>query len=90
MSAKTFNALLRKLSIIYNSSIGFEITSPYARFGLAKSSNVKLPNGDIKTHNYWTEAGREFVYFILKQYNILPNQDNTFIVEEILSGSEIN
>lgn len=88
LSGKMLNMVLRKLSIIYFTNNGFELSNEFAKAGFfAKKCNTPLPNGSVSIHTYWTEAGRDLIYSILKanKFELGNNQKNIQLANEIIS-----
>lgn len=76
MSAKTFNKKLHDLGIQYKQSGIWFLYAKYQSRGYTKTKtqNYSKPDGTqgAKTHMYWTQVGRLFLYDLLKHNNILP------------------
>lgn len=76
MSAKTFNKKLHELGIQYKQSGIWFLYAKYQSRGYTKTKtqNYSKPDGTqgAKTHMYWTQVGRLFLYDLLKHNNILP------------------
>lgn len=76
MSAKTFNKRLHDLGIQYKQSGIWFLYAKYQSRGYTKTKtqNYSKPDGTqgAKTHMYWTQVGRLFLYDLLKHNNILP------------------
>lgn len=76
MSAATFNTLLNELGIQYKQSKRWFLYSKYEGYGYAHSKPhpYKHKDGTIgtKTHMYWTQKGRLFLYEFLKKREIIP------------------
>lgn len=76
MSAKTFNKRLHELGIQYKQSGIWFLYAKYQSRGYTKTKtqNYSKPDGTqgAKTHMYWTQVGRLFLYDLLKHNNILP------------------
>lgn len=76
MSAKTFNKRLHELGIQYKQSGIWFLYAKYQSRGYTKTKtqNYSKPDGTqgAKTHMYWTQIGRLFLYDLLKHNNILP------------------
>ena len=76
MSAKTFNKKLHELGVQYKQSGIWFLYAKYQSRGYTKTKtqNYSKPDGTqgAKTHMYWTQVGRLFLYDLLKHNNILP------------------
>ena len=76
MSAKGFNKKLHELGIQYKQSGIWFLYAKYQSRGYTKTKtqNYSKPDGTqgAKTHMYWTQVGRLFLYDLLKHNNILP------------------
>lgn len=76
MSAKTFNKKLHELGVQYKQSGIWFLYAKYQSSGYTKTKtqNYSKPDGTqgAKTHMYWTQVGRLFLYDLLKHNNILP------------------
>lgn len=76
MSAKKMNKLLHELGVQFNQSGVWFLYAKYQDKGYTqtKTQNYNKPDGTqgAKTHMYWTQKGRLFLYELLKQNGILP------------------
>lgn len=76
MSAIAFNNLLHKLGIQFKQSKRWFLYTKYEGFGYAKSKTKQYERSDgsigTKTHMYWTQKGRLFLYEFLKKKEIVP------------------
>ena len=76
MSAKTFNKRLHDLGIQYKQSGIWFLYAKYQSRGYTKTKtqNYSKPDGTqgAKTHMYWTQKGRLFLYELLKNHGTLP------------------
>lgn len=76
MSAKKMNKLLHELGVQFNQSGVWFLYAKYQDKGYTqtKTQNYNKPDGiqGAKTHMYWTQKGRLFLYELLKQNGILP------------------
>ena len=75
MSAQTFNALLVRLKIQYPIQKTFALFQSYAGKGYTKMITTILRGGLTSTQMQWTQRGREFLYFKLKQFGTLPTAE---------------
>lgn len=76
MSAKAFNKLLHEEKIQFKQSDVWFIYQKYANKGYTqtKTQNYNKPDGTqgAKSHMYWTQKGRLFLYDFLKTKGIVP------------------
>lgn len=76
MSAKKMNKLLHELGVQFNQSGVWFLYAKYQDKGYTqtKTQNYNKPDGTqgARTHMYWRQAGRLFLYELLKQNGILP------------------
>lgn len=75
-SAKGFNALLHGLEVQYRQGGVWFLYAKYQDKGYTqtKTQNYSRPDGTqgTRTHMYWTQKGRVFLYYLLKEQGILP------------------
>jgi len=76
-SAQEFNKILHDLGVQYKQSGLWFLYQKYAIYGYTqtKVNPYTKTDGtiDSKTHMYWTQKGRIFLYNLLKENGILPN-----------------
>lgn len=76
MSAKKFNKILFDYKIQFKQSGRWFLYAKYEGMDYARSKThpITRSNGDpdAKTHMYWTQKGRLFLYHFLKEKEILP------------------
>ncbi len=76
MSAKKFNSVLHDIGVQFRQSKVWFLYSKYQNFGYTqtKTQNYNRPDGTqgAKTHMYWTQKGRLFLYDLLKTKDIIP------------------
>ena len=76
MSAKGMNKKLHELGVQYNQSGVWFLYAKYQSEGYTqtKTQNYNKPNGSqgARTHMYWTQKGRLFLYDFLKSKGLLP------------------
>ena len=75
LTAQKLNQLLEEKGVQYKQSGMWLLKGRYKDSGYTFSkTNPYSDNGEIKTklHTYWTQAGRLFIYDLLKQMGILP------------------
>ncbi len=73
MSAKQLNLILKDKSIQYKSNGQWVLYAKYQGKGYVHSQTYQIP-GSSQTvmHTLWTQKGREFLYYLLKDMGILP------------------
>ena len=75
-SAKAMNKLLHGLKVQYQQSGVWFLYARYQSEGYTqtKTQNYSRPDGTqgTRTHMYWTQKGRVFLYYLLKEQGILP------------------
>jgi len=76
MTAASFNKLLHSLGVQYKVRNTWLLYSRHHNKGYALSSTVKIGD-EAKVHTTWTQAGRAFLYDLLKYYGILPTTERT-------------
>ena len=78
-SANRMNQYLHKKGVQYNQGNIWLLYQKYAEMGYThtKTHNYAGSNGTLHTkpHTYWTQAGRLFVYGLLKADGILPTME---------------
>ncbi len=72
MSAMAMNKLLVKLKIQHRVGNAWVINASYNRNGYTVTRTFEYGAGGSKTHTYWTQKGRFFLYNTLKGVNVLP------------------
>ena len=76
MSAKAMNKKLHELGVQFNQSGVWFLYARYQSEGYTqtKTQNYNRPDGSqsTRTHMYWTQKGRVFLYYLLKEQGILP------------------
>jgi len=76
MSAKTFNILLHDLGVQYKVGDQWVLYSKYQGMGYVHSKTHSYPKNDgsygTRMQTEWRQAGRLFLYDLLKQHGILP------------------
>ena len=75
MTCVYFNKLLQKLKIQYKIGATWVLYKEYAGKGYTVSKTYHVNDQYSKTHSYWTQSGRRFLYDILKWYSILPEAE---------------
>lgn len=81
LSAKALNKMLHDLGVQFNQSGVWFLYSKYQSFGYTqtKTQNYNRPDGTqgARTHMYWTQKGRLFLYDLLKRRGVLPMIERT-------------
>lgn len=71
-SAIAFNKLLHKLGVQYKVGKVWVLYDKYANMGYTKIITQLDSNGEAREISKWTQKGREFLYNLLKDIDILP------------------
>lgn len=86
MSATGFNKMLYEFGIQYKQSGVWFLYAKYQSEGYTqtKTQNYSRPDGTqgSRTHMYWTQKGRLFLYDFLKSKDVLPMIERTDDTEE--------
>ena len=81
LSAKALNKMLHDLGVQFNQSGVWFLYSKYQSCGYTqtKTQNYSKPDGTqgARTHMYWTQKGRLFLYDLLKRRGVLPMIERT-------------
>ena len=81
LSAKALNKMLHDLGVQFSQSGVWFLYSKYQSYGYTqtKTQNYNRPDGTqgARTHMYWTQKGRLFLYDLLKRRGILPMIERT-------------
>lgn len=73
LSAKKLNTLLHEAGVQFKQSGRWFLYARYAEQGYTQSKTHEYDEGKTRTHMYWTQKGRLFVYDLLKnQFGLLP------------------
>lgn len=73
VSAKRLNLLLHDAGIQFRQSGRWFLYAQFAGKGYTQSKTYAYDEGKTRTHMYWTQKGRLFVYNLLKnQFGLLP------------------
>ena len=73
MSARHLNKLLHELGVQYKQGGQWLLYQQYAANGYTKSETGTSKDGHVWMHTKWTQAGRLFIYDLLKnRFGILP------------------
>ena len=66
------NELLHKLGVQYKESGIWFLYQKYAECGYTRTKTFAVGDNNAKTHTYWTQKGRLFIYNLLKENGYLP------------------
>ena len=81
LSAKALNKMLHDIGVQFNQSGVWFLYSKYQSYGYTqtKTQNYNRPDGSqgARTHMYWTQKGRLFLYDLLKRRGVLPMIERT-------------
>lgn len=81
LSAKALNKMLHDLGVQFSQSGVWFLYSKYQSYGYTqtKTQNYNRPDGTqgARTHMYWTQKGRLFLYDLLKRRGVLPTIERT-------------
>lgn len=73
LSAKKLNSLLHDAGVQFKQSGRWFLYARFAEQGYTQSKTHEYDEGKTKTHMYWTQKGRLFIYDLLKnQFGLLP------------------
>ena len=73
LSARHLNQLLNAMAIQYRLKSGvWLVYQNYAKEGYTCTKTFTLEDGTSKTHTYWTQKGRLFLYETLKRQGMIP------------------
>ena len=71
-SGQWLNATMGKFGKTFKRGRHIYMKAPYAREGYRVSETVILARGKTVVNHYWTQKGRQFIYYTLKAHGILP------------------
>lgn len=76
MSAIAMNKLLHKLGVQYKMDKQWFLYAKYQGLGYTYTQVIEIPKSDgtkeVKMNIKWTQKGRLFLYYLLKESNVLP------------------
>ena len=75
-SAVFMNELLHKLGVQYKESGVWFLYQKYAECGYTRTKTFAVGDNNAKTHTYWTQKGRLFIYNLLKENGYLPMMED--------------
>ena len=81
LSGKKLNQLLADAGNQFKQSGIWFLYAKYASAGYTQSKTYVLENGQTRMHTQWTQAGRLFIYDLLKSHGILPVIERTDVDE---------
>ena len=77
-SAVFMNDLLHKLGVQYKESGVWFLYQKYAECGYTRTKTFAVGDNNAKTHTYWTQKGRLFIYNLLKENGYLPVMEDVY------------
>ena len=83
-SAHWLHATLIKLNVLYKRGRHYYLKDKYADKGYRVSETVILAGGKTVVSHFGTQAGREFIYWLLKKNNIVPLRERQALMAELL------
>ena len=83
-SAHWLHATLIKLNVLYKRGRHHYLKAKYDDKGYRVSETVILAGGKTVVSHFWTQAGREFIYWLLKKNNIVPLRERQKPMAELL------
>ena len=83
-SAHWLHATLIKLNVLYKRGRHHYLKAKYDDKGYRVSETVILAGGKTVVSHFWTQAGREFIYWLLKKNNIVPLRERQALIAELL------
>ena len=72
MTCSAFNKLLHGLKVQYKIGGTWLLYNNYSGIGYTITRTYYVNDKSSKIHTYWTQAGRRFLYDLLKWYGIVP------------------
>ena len=72
LSAKRLNQMLREAGVQFTQSGRWFLYAKHAQQGYTQSKTHEYDEGRTRTHMYWTQKGRLFIYDLLKTQGVLP------------------
>lgn len=77
-SGTFMNDLLHKLGVQYKESGVWFLYQKYAECGYTRTKTFAVGDNNAKTHTYWTQKGRLFIYNLLKENGYLPVMEDDY------------
>ena len=72
LSAKRLNQMLHDAGVQFKQSGRWFLYAKHAQQGYTQSKTHEYDEGKTRTHMYWTQKGRLFIYDLLKAQGVLP------------------
>lgn len=72
LSAKRLNQVLHAAGVQFKQSGRWFLYAKHAQQGYTQSKTHEYDEGKIRTHMYWTQKGRLFIYDLLKAQGVSP------------------
>lgn len=72
LSAKRLNQMLHDAGVQFTQSGRWFLYARHAQQGYTQSKTHEYDEGRTRTHMYWTQKGRLFIYDLLKAQGVLP------------------
>ena len=72
LSAKCLNQVLHAAGVQFKQSGRWFLYAKHAQQGYTQSKTHEYDEGKTRTHMYWTQKGRLFIYDLLKAQGVLP------------------
>lgn len=72
LSAKRLNQVLHAAGVQFKQSGRWFLYAKHAQQGYTQSKTHEYDEGKTRTHMYWTQKGRLFIYDLLKAQGVLP------------------
>ncbi|MEW6903242.1 phage antirepressor KilAC domain-containing protein [Trueperella pyogenes] len=72
LSAKRLNTVLHDAGVQFKQSGRWFLYAKHAQQGYTQSKTHEYDEGKTRTHMYWTQKGRLFIYDLLKTQGVLP------------------
>ena len=76
MTCAAFNKMLNRYGVQYKIGDTWLLYREYAGMGYTVTRTYYVADNYSKTHTYWTQRGRWFLYELLKAFGILPCAEN--------------
>ena len=71
-NAQWLHETIKSLGKMYNRGKHWYMKAPFDKEGYRVSETVILARGKTVTNHYWTQKGRQFIYYTLKEQGVLP------------------
>lgn len=83
-SAHWLHQTLIKLNFIYKRGRHYYLKAKYADKNYRVSETVILEGGKTVVSHFWTQSGRNAIYWLLKKNNIVPLRERQALMAELL------